>query len=67
MLVNERTIRALEYRRTVDRWLKEGFEEVGESGGKLWEIYRGWRVGKIIKAVRIAPDGMSIFVKIGPP
>jgi len=45
-------------------WLDEGFEEVGERGGKLWEIYRGFRHGQKIRQVRIDPDGMSLWVRI---
>jgi len=43
---------------------ERGYEEVGEGGGKLWEIYRGGRVGaKIVDAI-VAPHGMSVYVKI---
>lgn len=67
MKVTELTRRALNYRRTVKKWLTEGYEEIGERGGKLWEVYRGCRRGQIIKDARIAPDGKSLFVKIGQP
>lgn len=53
--------------RQTAKWALEGFEEIGEGGGQLWEIYRGFREGQIILAARIAPDGMSVWVKIGNP
>lgn len=67
MIVTQRVYEILFYRRTVKRWRAEGFEDLGERGGMLWEIYRGRRVGQIIKEARIAPDGMSVFVRIGRP
>lgn len=67
MKVTDRTRRVLHYRRTVKAWLAEGFEEVGESGGNLWQIYRGCRQGQIIHEARIAPDGMSLFIRVAPP
>lgn len=64
MKVTESTKRVLNYRRTVKKWQAEGFEDLGESGGRLWEIYRGARAGQKITEARVAPDGMSVFVKI---
>jgi hypothetical protein len=65
MLVTDLTRSRLHFRRTVRRWRAEGFEEIGEGGGRLWEIYRGGRMGQRITAARVAPDGMSVYVKIG--
>jgi hypothetical protein len=62
--VTDLTKRVLHYRRIVKEWRKEGYEQVGERGGNLWQLYRGARVGKKIVDVRIAPDGLSVFVKI---
>ena len=64
MKVTDRTRKVLYYRRTVRQWKAEGFEEIGECGGNLWEIYRGARCGQTIREARIAPDGMSVFVRI---
>lgn len=64
--VTERTKLMLHYRRITRRWIAEGFEDFGERGGKLWEIYRGGRRGKHITDARVAPDGMSVYVKIEP-
>lgn len=41
-----------------------GWEEIGEGGGKLWELYRGGRYDHKIVDVLIAPGGKSLFVKI---
>lgn len=64
MKVTDTTRRVLAYRRTIRQWLKEGYEDLGETGGNLWQIYRGVRRGKKIVDARVAPDGMSVFVKI---
>lgn len=66
MKMTEYTKKAIHYRRTVKQWKAEGFEEVGEHGGNLWQIYRGGKCGQIIHEARVAPDGMSIFVRIAP-
>jgi len=66
MLVTKFTRDALNYRRTTKKWEAEGFEDLGESGGKLGEIYRGGRYTQRITEARIAPDGMSVWVKIEP-
>jgi hypothetical protein len=44
--------------------LADGWEEVGERGGNLWELYRGFRYNCRIVDARITPDGMSLLVKI---
>lgn len=62
--VTERTKRILHYRRITKKWAAEGFEDLGENGGKLWEIYRGGRKGQHITEARVAPDGMSVWVKV---
>ena len=65
MIVTDTTRRILYARRETRRLLAAGYEHVGESGGRLWELYRGDRVGQRITDVVIAPDGISLFVKIG--
>jgi hypothetical protein len=40
-----------------------GYERVGEGGGALWELYRGARVGHVITDVKIAKDGISLWIK----
>lgn len=48
-------------------WKEEGYEEVDESGGPLWELQRGLtRYKHIIKDVRISPDRKTLWVKIEP-
>ena len=54
----------LESRRQRRRLLAHGYEEVGESGGRLWELQRGHRTAQKICDVVIAADGKSLFVKI---
>lgn len=57
---------ALRSRRFHRKMTALGYEEVGEGGGKLWEIRRGRRVGwRIVDAV-VAPHGLSVYVKIEP-
>jgi len=67
MKVTDWTRRALLLRRTRRDWEREGYEEVGEGGGMLWELNRGVRYRQVIKDVRIFPNGKSLFVKIGDP
>lgn len=43
---------------------RQGWERVGEGGGKLWEIERGPRIGQTIRDVKIAADGRSLWVKV---
>lgn len=64
MLVTERTRQAHAYRKMSRDLLATGWEEVGEGGGKLWELYRGYRTEHHIIDVKIAPGGKSLFVKI---
>lgn len=42
---------------------KHGWEKVGEGGGNLWELNRGCRIGHKIVDVRIAADGVSLWIK----
>lgn len=60
------TKRALETRRTHRDLVRDGYEEVGEGGGRLWELHRGCRTDHIITDVVIAPDGRSLFIKTAP-
>jgi hypothetical protein len=46
--------------------LSNGWERVGETGGRLWELYRGGRSDCIITDVKIAYDGLSLIVKVEP-
>lgn len=65
MKFSEFTKERLRSAKIIRQLKRDGYEEVGEGGGKLWEIYRGHRLGhKILDAV-ISPNGMSIYVKIG--
>lgn len=66
MRVTQRTRLALASRRSRKALLSAGYEEVGEGGGRLWELHRGWRQNHIITDVTIAPDGKSLFIKTAP-
>lgn len=50
-------------RRDEREMLAAGYERVGEGGGKLWQLYRGCRIGHVITDVKIAKDGMSLWIK----
>jgi hypothetical protein len=64
MLVTDRTREALRCRRIRRKFAADGFEEIGESGGHLWELHRDIkRDHNTITAVAIAPEGKTLFVK----
>ncbi|GLR46062.1 hypothetical protein GCM10007880_65800 [Mesorhizobium amorphae] len=63
MQVTEFTRRALAYRKQRRDLIAKGYEEIDESGGKLWELHRGARVGHRIVDAVIAADGRSVYVK----
>jgi hypothetical protein len=63
MLVTDRTKEYLRCRRIRRKLLAEGFEEVSEGGGNLWELHRGYRTDRILTDAVIAPEGKSVFVK----
>ena len=63
MLVTERTKSALRYRRDVRDRVADGWEYVGEGGGRLWELERGCRWRHRITDVRIAADGKALWIK----
>lgn len=46
---------------------KQGWVHVGERGGSMWELYRGSRIGQRITDVRIAADGISLWIKCAEP
>lgn len=64
MRVTELTKRRLAYVRMYHDLIPKGWEEIGERGGRLWELYRGARYDHKIVDVKIAPGGKSLFVKI---
>jgi len=54
---------ALRVRRDKRDMEADGWEFVGEGGGKLWELHRGSRIGFVITEVRIAADGLGLWIK----
>jgi hypothetical protein len=65
MLVTDRTREALRCRRIRRKLATDGFEEIGESGGHLWELHRDIkRDSNTITAVAMAPEGKTLFVRV---
>jgi hypothetical protein len=54
----------LAHRRESRDMQKAGYELVGEGGGLLWQLYRGWRTRHRIVDVKIARDGRSLWCLI---
>lgn len=67
MKVTSRTRRALASRRELRDMPKLGWEMVGEGGGMLWELQRGFRYNHEITDVQIAADRKSLWVKVEKP
>lgn len=66
MLNTEWQKRVIAGRRDIRDRERDGWEYVGEGGGKLWELNRGCRAGHKITEVAIAADGLGVWVKILP-
>lgn len=66
MKVSQFTRDVLANRRQQRDMLRDKWELVGDNGGKLWELDRGYRTNCIIKDVKIAVNGKQLWVKIGP-
>ncbi len=70
MIVTPYVSTALAYRRTArqrERLFALGYEEVDDSGGRLWQLNRGGRFDHRITDVVIAVSGKSLFVRIEKP
>ena len=63
MKVTNLTRTRLACRRQARNLMALGYEEVGERGGRLWELYRGGRTDHIITDVKVAVGGKSLFVR----
>jgi hypothetical protein len=63
MRVTDRTRETLRCRRIRRDLIADGFEEIGEGGGHLWQLHRGFGTDHAITAVAIGPEGMSVFIK----
>ena len=62
MLESNRSKEAIRIRRDYRDMERADYQPL-ESGGKLWELYRGGRSGhKIVEAV-VAADGLGVWVK----
>lgn len=67
MRVTDTTREQLRCERIRRRLLQDGYEQVGEGGGMLWELYRGKRQGHRIVDAAVDPAGKSVWVRIVPP
>jgi hypothetical protein len=63
MKVTDLTREILRCRRERRRLLKNGWEEISQNGGRLWELHSGYRQRHRIVAVCIGPDGKSVWIK----
>lgn len=43
---------------------RDGWEYVGENGGLLWELHRGYRQNKEIVGVKVAYGGKALWIKV---
>ncbi len=66
MKFTARTKEALRCGRIRRDLLARGFEEVTDSGGKMWEMDRGARMHHRIVDVVIAPECKTIFIRTEP-
>jgi hypothetical protein len=67
MRITNFTREALAMRRDTRDMERDGWEYVGERGGRLWELYRGGRYRERIVDVRIAACGKALWVKTAEP
>jgi hypothetical protein len=66
MKVTLLTRQQLAHRRAIRDLERRGYEKVGDGGGRLWELYRGDRIGHHIIDAVVAPNGLAVYVKIVP-
>lgn len=66
MMLSALTRESLRVRRERRRLEAEGWQEVGEGGGRLWQLHRGSLIDHIITDVCIGPTGKTIFIKTAP-
>jgi hypothetical protein len=64
MLLNDRTRKWLAVRRARQSFKERGFEEIGESGGRMWELHRGGRQDCRITACEIDPLKKTVWVRV---
>ena len=67
MIESETAKQMLAARRERRDMEKAGYELVGEGGGALWELHRGWRTRQRIVDVKIAYGGKELWVLVSPP
>lgn len=63
MKVTGFTRQAMAVRKDIRDMERDGWEFVGEGGGRLWELERGGRWDHIIVDVQIAASGKGVWIK----
>lgn len=63
MRVTDFTRQVLHARRARRDLKRDGWEEIDERGGRLWELHRGGRIGHIITDVCVGPTGTTLWIK----
>jgi hypothetical protein len=66
MLESATSKRIIAVRRDIRNRKRDGYEYLGEGGGKIWELYRGCRYNHVITEAIIAVDGKGVWVKTAP-
>lgn len=66
MLESQRSKEIIAVRRDIRDRHKQGYEYLGEGGGKIWELQRGRRWDHVITDAVIALDGKGVWVKTAP-
>ncbi|RTM07424.1 MAG: hypothetical protein EKK31_11725 [Hyphomicrobiales bacterium] len=63
MKLTQITRQVLKVRRDRRDMERDGWEFIGEGGGCLWELERGYRTRHVITDVRIAASGKGLWIK----
>lgn len=63
-MVTTATRRILALRREQRDMPRQGWELVGEGGGRLWELVRGGRWNCRIVDVRVAACGKALWIRV---
>ena len=66
MLESQRSKDIIAVRRDMRDRKRGGYEYLGEGGGNIWELYRGYRYNHVITEAIIAVDGKGVWVKTAP-
>jgi len=67
MLMTDRAKSALTYGRWARRHKAAGFIKLDEHGDPLWKFHRGAWFDRRIDQVKIAPNGIELWIKVSAP